>query len=114
MENAFVLNRTSRERQENLAIATDSAERARSQASVLYEKGVVDYLALLDAQRTALASEDALIRARADVALSLVGLYRAFGGGWSFEKPASNIAMNDGIELSEFFMSQPQLSNARK
>ena len=114
VENAFVLNRTSRERQENLAIATDSAERARSQASVLYEKGVVDYLALLDAQRTALASEDALIRARADVALSLVGLYRAFGGGWSFEKPASNIAMNDGIELSEFFMSQPQLSNARK
>jgi NodT family efflux transporter outer membrane factor (OMF) lipoprotein len=102
VENAFVLNKTSRERQENLAIATESAERAQSQASVLYEKGVVDYLAHLDAQRTALASEDALIRALADVALSLVGLYRAFGGGWSIEKGTSGLAMSKGIEQSEF------------
>ena len=68
-----------------LGAATESAKRAERQAGVLYEKGAVDYLALLDAQRAALASEDGLARAQTDVALSLVGLYRAFGGGWAME-----------------------------
>ena len=85
VENAFVLNRTSLERRERLGAATESAKRAERQAGVLYEKGAVDYLALLDARRAALASEDGLVRAQTDVALSLVGLYRAFGGGWAME-----------------------------
>ncbi len=85
VENAFVLNRASLERRERLGAATESAKRAERQAGVLYEKGAVDYLALLDAQRAALASEDGLARAQTDVALSLVGLYRAFGGGWAME-----------------------------
>ena len=65
-----------------LEASSAAAERARRRAEAYFEKGTVDYLALLDAQRTALSAEEALVRIDTGVCTSIVGLYRAFGGGW--------------------------------
>ena len=52
-------------------------------ARLRYENGVVDFLQVLDAERSLLEAEDSLAQGRADAATSLVALYKALGGGWA-------------------------------
>ena len=71
------------QRQERLVKLTDEARessRAASIARLRYREGAVDFLALLDAERTQLQAEDGVALAESDVFTALVGLYRAVGG----------------------------------
>jgi len=45
----------------------------------------VDFLSVLDAQRTRLSTSDERTKAETAVRVALVSIYRAFGGGWSGE-----------------------------
>lgn len=51
-------------------------------ARELYSKGLGDYLAVLDAQRELLATEQKLAESETDRLVDLIGLYKAMGGGW--------------------------------
>lgn len=62
--------------------ARETAEAARL-AQVRYEAGASDFLAVLDAERSALAARDALVQAQQASLTSLVAVYRALGGGWN-------------------------------
>ena len=42
----------------------------------------MDFLDVLDAERTQLADEDRLAQSRTDAATSLVAVYKALGGSW--------------------------------
>jgi outer membrane protein, multidrug efflux system len=70
----------------NAAIASEVAARI---ARTRYEGGLVDFLAVLDAERTQLAAEDRLAQSRTDAATSLIALYKALGGAWE-TAPAPN------------------------
>lgn len=61
--------------------ARESAEAARL-ARVRYEAGAVDFLTVLDAERSLLAARDALVQAQQGSLTGLVAVYRALGGGW--------------------------------
>jgi multidrug efflux system outer membrane protein len=52
-------------------------------ADVRYRKGLVNYLDVLDAQRTMLAAETQLAQTERARLTDMVGLYKALGGGWS-------------------------------
>ncbi|MDO4571158.1 MAG: efflux transporter outer membrane subunit [Planctomycetia bacterium] len=56
----------------------------------LYNEGRSDYLPVLDAQRNVLEYEEMLSTARANLATSVVQLYRALGGGWQVDPVASS------------------------
>ena len=74
---------TYRQRQQRLVSLTDEVRestRAANIARTRYREGVIDFLSLLDAERTALQAEDSAAAAEADVFTALVGLYRAVGG----------------------------------
>ena len=74
---------TYRQRQERLVKLNDEVRestRAASIARTRYREGVIDFLSLLDAERTALQAEDSAAAAEAEVFTALVGLYRAVGG----------------------------------
>jgi outer membrane protein TolC len=43
---------------------------------------MVDFLSVLDAERTQLQAEDALAQSRTAAATSLIAVYKALGGGW--------------------------------
>ncbi|MGR4877065.1 efflux transporter outer membrane subunit [Pseudoxanthomonas sp. LARHCG66] len=66
-----------------------SAELAANSASVLslaearYTAGLDDHLRYLDAQRSDLEAQIALIEVRTQREMALVGLFRALGGSWS-------------------------------
>jgi len=59
-------------------------------ADLRYRAGADDFLAVLDAQRTLNNAEAALDPVRFSRFSSLVGLYRALGGGW--QEAAANTA----------------------
>ena len=61
------------------------AETLRDQsmlASARYVGGVSSYLEVLDTERQRLSAEQELAQSQRDVLTSLVGLYKALGGGW--------------------------------
>ncbi|MGH8606498.1 MAG: efflux transporter outer membrane subunit [Gammaproteobacteria bacterium] len=95
VENAYVAYTTTRQRREDLRQAVDAARRAHELADAFYRRGLTDFLAVLDTQRTRLASDDDLTTVETAVAVSMATLYRAFGGGWSPTetiKPRTNTA----------------------
>lgn len=79
-ENALVAYRQQQERLVRLTDEARESGRAANIARLRYREGAVDFLALLDAERTQLQAEDGVAQAEADVFTALVGLYRAVGG----------------------------------
>ncbi|ARU05488.1 multidrug transporter [Comamonas serinivorans] len=67
-----------REAQQQSQVALDVAQKG-------YQEGVSDFTAVLVARRSLLSSQAALADCATASALSVVGLYRALGGGWSPE-----------------------------
>lgn len=85
VENAYVAHAASLERRDRLSQAETAAEKAYRLTEALYRRGAGDYLSLLDVQRSKLAANDGRAQAETAVRVSLVSLYRAFGGGWAGE-----------------------------
>jgi NodT family efflux transporter outer membrane factor (OMF) lipoprotein len=83
VEDALIACRRSAERLETLEKATRLARESDQLARQRYEAGEIDFLAVLDSQRTLLALEDSLISSRTDRTTAYIRLYQALGGGWS-------------------------------
>lgn len=66
-----------------LESAARNAEEAARLARLRFEAGAADFLTVLDAERTVLSARDALVQAQTGMVTSLVGVYRALGGGWT-------------------------------
>jgi outer membrane protein, multidrug efflux system len=56
------------------------SKRAADIARLRYKEGVIDFLSLLDAERTQLQAEDAVVQSESDVYVAVVALYKALGG----------------------------------
>ena len=82
IDNALVGFNQQRARVKDLMDQSRYSQRAVDIARARYEGGAVDFLRLLDAQRTALAADDDLARAETAVNTQAVAVYKALGGGW--------------------------------
>ncbi len=74
--------------QETLRIleeAVISGEKAVKIANGLYEAGLSDFLHVLQSERTLYLSQDQLVLSEQRLALSLVAIFKALGGGWQHE-----------------------------
>jgi len=65
-----------------LSDAVIQNRRALQFSQQLYRAGTEEFLVLLDAERSLLASETALAQSRQAISSDLVNIYRALGGGW--------------------------------
>jgi multidrug efflux system outer membrane protein len=79
-ENALVAYRQQQERLVKLTDQVRESTRAASIARTRYREGVADFLALLDAERTALQAQDEVASAEAGVFTDAVAIYKALGG----------------------------------
>ena len=68
------------ERVKSLEKAFASSQRALTISKDLYAQGLVDFLQVLDAERATFSSEDTLVQSQQQVALSGIGIYKAFAG----------------------------------
>jgi NodT family efflux transporter outer membrane factor (OMF) lipoprotein len=90
-ENAYVAHTAALERRDQLVRAETAAERSHTHAQAFYQRGAADFLSVLDAQRTKLSTSDERTQAETAVRVSLVSIYRAFGGGWSDKSLVSQV-----------------------
>lgn len=89
VENALVDARDERMRSESLDAAAASADSALARAQSLYDRGQIDLLPLLDAQRTRLAVRLGANDSQTQLQLASVRLFKALGGGWQVFEPLS-------------------------
>ena len=70
-------------------LAASSADAALGRAQSLYDRGQIDLLPLLDAQRTRLAVRLGATDSQTQLQLASVRLFKALGGGWQAFEPVS-------------------------
>ena len=95
VEDALVALANSRQRQDALGRAAEAARNAALLARQRYSSGLIDFQNVLDSERSLLNVEDSLASSGVARATALIQLYKALGGGWAAEIPASsNLARN--------------------
>lgn len=83
VENALSSVANANQRRINLGQAAESAREYLELAQQQYSTGLVDFLAVLDAQRTVLELEDQVATSTGELATGEAELYKALGGGWA-------------------------------
>lgn len=92
VERALARHRESLAELDALRVARAAADESVSLARSLFDRGLDDYLAVLDAQRELLALEAEEARAQTEVVIAVVSVYKALGGGWQVFEPDSAAA----------------------
>jgi outer membrane protein, multidrug efflux system len=82
-EGAMITYGRSQKRRDALQVAAAASVKAADLAEKRFEGGLIDFLEVLDAQRTALSAELLLSQSRTDAATSLIAVYKALGAGWA-------------------------------
>jgi NodT family efflux transporter outer membrane factor (OMF) lipoprotein len=95
VENALILFSQTQVQEQKLKEQVDALTRARDLSEQAYKAGSITLTDVLDADRELLVARDQPDASRADAARSAVGVYRAFGGGWSVEGTGRQLAAND-------------------
>jgi len=86
VENIIVAYSREQHRKEYLSKAVASAKRAFQLSMNQYKAGLAGFDGVLEAQRKLVSFEDDLAESEGNVAINLVRLYKAFGGGWRYLK----------------------------
>ena len=92
VEDAIIRFLKSQEEEEALARSVAAASESVSLAEIQYRLGAIDFDRVNNLQRDLTLLQDSLAVARTNVALSLVGVYRALGGGWEIRMGATPMA----------------------
>jgi outer membrane protein, multidrug efflux system len=100
VENALVALAAERQRAQSLQAAARAAEAALGRARSLYDRGQIDLLPLLDAQRARQAVRMAANDSSTRLLLDSVQLYKALGGGWQVFEPATTAAASPVADAS--------------
>jgi multidrug efflux system outer membrane protein len=82
VENALVSFSAEQQRLQELRTAVTASNRAYTIANDQYNEGVLDFISVLDAQRTLLQTESDAVTSEKNLSLALVGIYKSLGGGW--------------------------------
>jgi len=88
-EGALITYGRAQTRRQSLQVAAAASDKAADLARKRFEGGLIDFLEVLDAERTALSAELLLSQSRTDAATSLVAVYKALGAGWEATPPAA-------------------------
>lgn len=81
-ESAFAMYDRDGQRDEDLANAQTRAREAEQEAQQLYRGGKIDFLSLLDTQRSMAAADAALAASHSQLASDQIAVFLALGGGW--------------------------------
>src|SRR5215470_6255832 len=81
-EDALVAYGEEHARLQRLAEAVDASQIALTLSRELYLRGLVDFLTVLDNQRSLYAAQDQRVQSERTLIVSLIALYKALGGGW--------------------------------
>jgi NodT family efflux transporter outer membrane factor (OMF) lipoprotein len=86
VEDGLVAYATDQEHRNALAEALKQNQESLDLIRSQYAHGLVNFLEVLDAQRSVFSTQDQLVQADQSLATDLVTLYKALGGGWELSK----------------------------
>jgi NodT family efflux transporter outer membrane factor (OMF) lipoprotein len=86
VEDNLVAFLRAQDRADFLAKSVTSSRSAVSIAVLQYREGVTDFTTVLTAQQALLSQQDNLATTLGNISTSLVGVYRALGGGWEIRE----------------------------
>jgi multidrug efflux system outer membrane protein len=90
-EGAMISYGRSQARRDALRVAAAASDKAADLAQKRFEGGLIDYLEVLDAQRTALSADLTLSQGRTDTATALIAVYKALGAGWAIRESSAPV-----------------------
>jgi outer membrane protein, multidrug efflux system len=100
VENALSAFSHEKETRRTLDEAVTSGKRALTIADGLYESGLTDFLHVLQSEHALYQSQDQLVQSNQRLALDVVTIFKALGGGWEFERsPSTSTAQPAGHKL---------------
>jgi len=80
LQNALVAYRERQSQVVSLSQQVAASRRAADLAHIRYKEGRIDFLRVLDAERTRLDAEDSLAAAQTAANVDVVSIYKALGG----------------------------------
>ncbi len=86
VEDALVAFLRAQERAQLLGQSTTAARNSFDLAVLQYREGIKDFTTVLTAQQALLIEQDSLASTLGNISSSLVGVYRALGGGWEMRE----------------------------
>jgi len=101
VEDNLVAFLQAQDRADLLARSVTSAKAALNIAVLQYREGVQDFTTVLTAQQALLSQQDALASTLGTIATSLVGVYRALGGGWEVREGQDIVPPEIKAEMRE-------------
>jgi len=90
VERALLTRKEQLERRERILNLLGEARATQQVAQSRYERGLVNYLTVLDAQQARFRTEETLVLADLAILTNRVTLHRALGGGWGSSAPAKH------------------------
>lgn len=99
VETALVRYAQSALARRDLHKAAAASQQALELAQALYDRGLTDFLTVLDGQREQQQIDDQLAQADTRVAVNLILIYKALGGGWQPFEPKKQAAGVSPIPL---------------
>jgi multidrug efflux system outer membrane protein len=93
-EGTMITYGRSQSRRQALQLAATASDKAADLAEQRFEGGLIDFLEVLDAERTALSAELLLSQSRTDSATALIAVYKALGAGWAIPESSAPVAKN--------------------
>jgi outer membrane protein TolC len=82
VENGIISFLNSRRELEHLAVSVKAAERAVTLTNAQFAAGLIDYTPVFIAEQFLAQQQNVYAQAEGDIALGLISVYRALGGGW--------------------------------
>jgi len=89
VEKTLLTRKEQLERRDLVLVFLEEAKSVEKVAKTRYERGLVDYLTVLDSQQTRFQAEDSLVLVDLAIMTNRVSLHRAMGMGWAEMNTAS-------------------------
>jgi NodT family efflux transporter outer membrane factor (OMF) lipoprotein len=97
-EDALVASLQAQEQAKRLEESVAAAARSVELVVAQYKAGTVDFNRVYTNQAALVAQQDQLASAQANIALNLIALYRALGGGWPVTGPGCMQSLSQPLE----------------
>jgi len=117
VEDSLVAFLKSRKQVKHLEESVRAAEQSVVLVKIQYEGGAVDFDRVLTAQIFLAEQQDQLATTRGEVIRSLIGLYKALGGGWKMrcrhQRPGQPLnapgQLDNGVTVAQFIEEEPSV-----
>lgn len=93
-----------------LTQATEATAQASQLAVAQYQQGLIDFQRVIDSQRALVQQQDAQAESRGKVALDLIGVYKALGGGWQMRRNPAAGTDSMGPRMPSAVAPAPEVS----